>query len=95
VVHTPGHTSGHCSVLLAERGVLFSGDAMVNFDYASGRRGLSQHRFNDDRDAALSSLDRLDDFDVSTVLFGHGEPWTEGSRRALTIVRARAEGRDP
>jgi glyoxylase-like metal-dependent hydrolase (beta-lactamase superfamily II) len=95
VVHTPGHTAGHCSVLFLERGVLFSGDAMVNFDYASGARRLSQHRFNDDRDAALASLDRLDDFDVGTVLFGHGEPWTVGSRKALTIVRERAAGRDP
>jgi glyoxylase-like metal-dependent hydrolase (beta-lactamase superfamily II) len=92
IVHTPGHTAGHCSVVLEERGVLFSGDAMVKFDYASGARGLNQHRFNADRGRALASLARLDDFDVGTVLFGHGEPWTGGSRAALTIVRERAAG---
>ena len=90
IVHTPGHTAGHCSVLLEDRGVLFAGDAMVNFDYASGRRGLGQHRFNDDRRAALASLDRLNEFDAETVLFGHGEPWTGGLGEALTVVRERS-----
>jgi glyoxylase-like metal-dependent hydrolase (beta-lactamase superfamily II) len=32
IVCTPGHTAGHFSVLLPERGVLFAGDALVNFD---------------------------------------------------------------
>ena len=90
VIPTPGHTAGHCSVVLEDRGVLFAGDAMVNFDYASGRRGLRQHRFNEDRSAALASLDRLDRIDAETVLFGHGDPYTDGSRRALAAVRERA-----
>lgn len=90
VIPTPGHTSGHCSVALEDRGVLFAGDAMVNFDYATGRHGLRQHRFNEDRQAALRSLDRLDGLDTQIVLFGHGEPYREGSRRALTAVRERS-----
>jgi glyoxylase-like metal-dependent hydrolase (beta-lactamase superfamily II) len=92
IVHTPGHTAGHCSVVLEERGVLFSGDAMVNFDYAAGRDGLGQHRFNEDRARALRSLDHLERFDTETVLFGHGDPWTKGSRQALDIVRERERG---
>lgn len=90
VIPTPGHTAGHCSVVLADRGVLFTGDAMVNFDYATGRNGLRQHRFNEDRGAALRSLDRLDGIDAETVLFGHGDPYTDGSQRALAAVRERA-----
>jgi glyoxylase-like metal-dependent hydrolase (beta-lactamase superfamily II) len=90
VIPTPGHTAGHCSVVLEERGVLFSGDAMVNFDYASGADGLNQHRFNEDRARALASLERLDGVDAELVLFGHGDPWREGSRQALRIVRDRA-----
>ncbi len=87
LIHIPGHTAGHTSVLLESRGVLFSGDAMVNFDYATGESGLRQHRFNDDRGRALASLDRLEGFDAEVVLFGHGDPWTEGSRRAIEIVK--------
>ncbi len=87
VIHTPGHTAGHYSVALPDRGVLFSGDALANFDYATGKRGLGPHRFNDDREMALTSLGRLDGVDAEVVLFGHGDPWTGGLRHALEIAR--------
>ena len=93
VIHTPGHTAGHCSVILEQRGVLFCGDAMVNFDYATGAPGLSQHRFNDDRARALASLERLAEVDADVVLFGHGDPWRQGSRTAIDTVRERAVSR--
>ena len=91
VIPTPGHTAGHCSVLLEESGVLFTGDALVNFDYASGNTGLGLHRFNEERDAALSALGTLARFDVETLLFGHGDPWTGGVRRAIEIAGDRAQ----
>jgi glyoxylase-like metal-dependent hydrolase (beta-lactamase superfamily II) len=87
VVRTPGHTAGHCSVFLEDRGVLFAGDAMVNFDYASGARGLKLHRFNEDRDQAMASLERLDGLEAEVALFGHGDPWRGGLAPALAIVR--------
>src|SRR6266508_2199529 len=40
VIHTPGHTGGHYSVALDERGVLLAGDALASFDYVTGRRRL-------------------------------------------------------
>lgn len=89
IIPTPGHTAGHCAVWLEERAVLVSGDALVNFDYASGRRGLSLHRFNEDRVAAIESLSRLEGLPVETVLFGHGDPWSGGLDRAIEIVRER------
>lgn len=92
-IPTPGHTAGHCSVALEERGVLFAGDAMASFDYVTGGREIGQHRFNDDREMALASLSRLDAIEAELVLFGHGEPWTGGLRRALEIVRGSAKGR--
>src|SRR5262249_38811434 len=36
VLHTPGHTAGHCALLLEDRGVIFSGDALVTRDNVSG-----------------------------------------------------------
>jgi glyoxylase-like metal-dependent hydrolase (beta-lactamase superfamily II) len=77
-------------VLVENRSVLLAGDAMVNFDYASGESGLRQHRFNEDRAQALASLTRLEELDAEIVLFGHGDPWSEGARRAVELVRARA-----
>jgi glyoxylase-like metal-dependent hydrolase (beta-lactamase superfamily II) len=88
VIRTPGHTAGHSSVALPERGVLLAGDALANLDYATGRRAIGLHRFNDDRQTALASLSRLDGIDAETVLFGHGEPWTGGLDRALELARA-------
>lgn len=60
---------------------------MANFDYATGTRGLGQHRFNDDREMALASLAHLDAIDAEVVLFGHGDPWTGGLRQALEVAR--------
>jgi glyoxylase-like metal-dependent hydrolase (beta-lactamase superfamily II) len=90
VISTPGHTGGHHSLALEQRGVLFSGDAMASFDYVSGTRGVGLHRLNDDRETALASLARLDPIDAEVVLFGHGDPWTGGLPRALEIVRGTA-----
>ena len=94
VIHTPGHTAGHCSVALEERGVLLSGDAMATFDYVTAKQGLGLHRFNDDRELALDSLERLDPTDAEVVLPGHGDPWTGGLRRALEIVRTAESDRN-
>jgi glyoxylase-like metal-dependent hydrolase (beta-lactamase superfamily II) len=87
VIHTPGHTGGHYSVALPERGVLLSGDALATFDYVTGKHGLALHRLNDDRQIALASLDRLDAIDAEILLPAHGEPWTGGLSRALQIAR--------
>jgi glyoxylase-like metal-dependent hydrolase (beta-lactamase superfamily II) len=87
VIHTPGHTAGHYSVALLERGVLLSGDALATFDYVTGKHGLGLHRLNDDREIALGSLDRLDAVDAQVVLPAHGEPWAGGTSRALEIAR--------
>jgi glyoxylase-like metal-dependent hydrolase (beta-lactamase superfamily II) len=91
-IHTPGHTAGHYSIALPERGVLLSGDAMASFDYVTGRRRLGLHPLNDDHKIALASLDRLDPIDAEVVLFAHGEPWTGGLRRALENARETEEG---
>jgi len=90
VIGTPGHTGGHHSLALEERGVLFAGDAMASFDYVTGTRGIALHRLNDDREMALASLAHLDPIDAKVVLFGHGEPWTDGLPRALEIARGTA-----
>jgi glyoxylase-like metal-dependent hydrolase (beta-lactamase superfamily II) len=91
VVHTPGHTAGHYSVELRERGVLLSGDAMASFDYVTGKRRIGLHPLNDDHEIALASLNRLDPIEAEIVLFAHGDRWTGGLRRALEIVRAGTE----
>ena len=90
LIHMPGHTRGHSSLALQERGVVFCGDALVNLDCATGKRGVRLHRFNEDPATALASLDRLETIDGDTMLFGHGDPWTGPLRQALAQARERA-----
>jgi glyoxylase-like metal-dependent hydrolase (beta-lactamase superfamily II) len=74
VLHTPGHTFGHCALLLERRDVLFSGDALVTLDTATGQRGPRPIRWNADDEQATASYERLRALDAALVLPGHGEP---------------------
>jgi glyoxylase-like metal-dependent hydrolase (beta-lactamase superfamily II) len=82
VLATPGHTDGHCALLLAERGVLIAGDAVVTLDPYTGRRGprLVARAATADSERAQASLQRIAESGAQTVLMGHGEPWTGGPR---------------
>jgi glyoxylase-like metal-dependent hydrolase (beta-lactamase superfamily II) len=75
VLHTPGHTAGHCAFVLEDRGVIFSGDSLVTRDNVSGRTGPQPIRWNDDQEQARSSYERLFALPADVVLPGHGEPW--------------------
>jgi glyoxylase-like metal-dependent hydrolase (beta-lactamase superfamily II) len=74
VVHTPGHTPGHISLLHKAKRFLIAGDALANRkDKLSGPASL----FTPDMKNAQRSIWKLakkygDDFDA--VVFGHGTP---------------------
>jgi glyoxylase-like metal-dependent hydrolase (beta-lactamase superfamily II) len=87
VIHTPGHTAGHYSVALPDRGVLLAGDALATLDYVVGRERLGLHALNDDHEIAIASLDRLDGVEADVVLPAHGDPWRGELRRGLEMVR--------
>lgn len=60
LIYTPGHTLGHCSLLvrLPETGpVLLGGDVAHNHSNLSHRRVPT---FNADKQATLSSMDKVD-----------------------------------
>ena len=86
----PGHTPGSTAYLFSDRGLLFTGDALVTHDGLTGHTGptLVCRGFTHDGAAALASLDRLDEFDPSTVLLpGHGLPFTAGPGAAAEQAR--------
>ena len=68
VVHTPGHTAGHVSLVAPERGVVLAGDA------ASNLLGVGLAPLNEDERLARTSLRRLLDAasGCDVVCFGHG-----------------------
>jgi glyoxylase-like metal-dependent hydrolase (beta-lactamase superfamily II) len=69
VIHTPGHTAGHVSLLWKkDRGLLFTGDAAANIvglNYMIGYNNIP---------AGRASLAKLRSHDFEAAVFGHGKP---------------------
>ncbi|UOD81388.1 MBL fold metallo-hydrolase [Paenarthrobacter ureafaciens] len=90
IVFSPGHTSGHCALFLRERGILFSGDALVTLDPYTRNKGprIVAGAATADSALNLASLKQLAATKAELVLPGHGEPWTGGVEAAVSIARA-------
>ena len=90
VVHVPGHTPGSSALLLADRGVLLTGDALVTFNAVTGQTGpqLAPIAFASDSAAASASLDRLSPLAGELLLPGHGDPYRGSPARAVELARA-------
>ena len=69
VLHTPGHTPGHCAFLHQPSGVLITGDSLFNwFD----RTTWSFAVFCTDPQMSQDTADRLCDADYEIAAFTHG-----------------------
>ena len=77
VLHTPGHTPGHCCFYWADEGVLFSGDQL--FAGSIGRTDLPGGSFEDLMRSMKDHVLSLDD--EVAVLPGHGPATTIGRER--------------
>jgi glyoxylase-like metal-dependent hydrolase (beta-lactamase superfamily II) len=90
VIHAPGHSPGCVAFHFERQGALFVGDVLFNLNPLTGRTGpqIGPSAFNTSSDQALGSLANLDGIDAGVVLFGHGEPWTQGVAAALAAARA-------
>jgi glyoxylase-like metal-dependent hydrolase (beta-lactamase superfamily II) len=88
-IHTGGHTSGHVVLLHEGRRVLFVGDLLATRNPLTGGRGpeLLPRAFNLSTATMLDSLTKLEGLDVQTMLFGHGDPWTQGAEAAIRRAR--------
>jgi glyoxylase-like metal-dependent hydrolase (beta-lactamase superfamily II) len=87
VVHTPGHSPGHVSLLHEPTGVLVTGDALFNV------RGIrySPGWLCTDPELNRKSADSLGDLDFEVAAFTHGPEVRHGAREA---VRAFLRGRE-
>jgi glyoxylase-like metal-dependent hydrolase (beta-lactamase superfamily II) len=92
VLHTPGHTAGHCALLFDDRRVLFVGDSICTWNPLTGARSpqLMPYYFNEDNRAAVRSLDVLAGAGAEVLLPGHGEPWHGTPATAAERARAAA-----
>jgi glyoxylase-like metal-dependent hydrolase (beta-lactamase superfamily II) len=89
VIHTPGHTNGHCVLHFPARSAVITGDALVTQDPYTGRTGprIVAAGSTYDTAQALSSLTLIAETGAATVLPGHGEPWTGGAAEAVRLAR--------
>ncbi|MBI5159927.1 MAG: MBL fold metallo-hydrolase [Micrococcales bacterium] len=89
VLFTPGHTYGHCALVLEDRDAVLSGDAVVTLDPYTARVGprIVAGAATADSDLNLRSLEGIAESGVGTVLPGHGEPWRAGARAAVAQAR--------
>jgi glyoxylase-like metal-dependent hydrolase (beta-lactamase superfamily II) len=69
VVHTPGHTPGHISLLVPSRQALIAGDAAAN---VFGRLAPPVGLYTEDAESMRRSIERLAGLDFDTACFGHG-----------------------
>jgi glyoxylase-like metal-dependent hydrolase (beta-lactamase superfamily II) len=90
IVHTPGHTLGHCALHLPDRDAVIAGDAIVMLDPYTARTGprMVARAATVDSARNRASLDALAATGARTVLTGHGEPWTQGAEAAVAAARA-------
>lgn len=78
VVHTPGHSADHVSLLWKrDRGVLIVGDAAANV------MGLGYSLGYEDFDDGKASLRRLASLEFEVAVFGHGKPLLSGASERL------------
>jgi glyoxylase-like metal-dependent hydrolase (beta-lactamase superfamily II) len=90
MVTLPGHTPGSVGYLFADRGLLFTGDALVTYDGITGHHGpaVVSRAFTHDSRTALASLTALDTINATLLLPGHGEPFAGTPADAATQARS-------
>lgn len=92
VLFTPGHTLGHCSLHFPDRDAVIAGDAIVMLDPYTAKEGpkIVAGAATADSERNLASIEAIAETGATTVLTGHGPPWTGGAAEA--VRRARAAG---
>ncbi len=80
VVHAPGHSPGSTCYLLEDKGVLFVGDALMNFD---DRLSLPVKAYTTDMEQAVRSIKAIAQLDFDTCCFGHGPSIVGGAQAVL------------
>jgi glyoxylase-like metal-dependent hydrolase (beta-lactamase superfamily II) len=90
VVALPGHTPGSVGYLFADRGLLFTGDALVTYDGITGHHGptVVSRAFTHDSRTALASLTTLATVDAGLLLPGHGDPFSGTPADAAAQARS-------
>jgi glyoxylase-like metal-dependent hydrolase (beta-lactamase superfamily II) len=80
VLHTPGHSPGHCSFLLERTGILITGDALFNL---RSKIAYSFAAFCSNVTMARDTAERLGEADYELVAFTHGPEIRDRARETV------------
>lgn len=93
VIHTPGHTPGHVSLLHEPSGTLITGDALFNW---RSRLSFSIRFFCTDITLSRETAWRLADVDYETAAFTHGPEMRDRPREQIKdFLVKRLRGQEP
>lgn len=87
VVHTPGHSPGHISLLLEPTGTLITGDALFNFRFLRGVR-ISPAFLCSDFAMTKRTAHRLGELEYAVAAFTHGPEITDRARETVRSLLA-------
>jgi glyoxylase-like metal-dependent hydrolase (beta-lactamase superfamily II) len=93
VIHTPGHTPGHMSLLHEDSGVLVTGDALFNWRKRITWPALA---FCTNQTLTRQTAARLGELDFSIAAFTHGPEIRDRAResvRGFLMAQARGQAR--
>jgi glyoxylase-like metal-dependent hydrolase (beta-lactamase superfamily II) len=90
VLHTPGHTPGHCAFLHQPTGVLITGDSIFNW---RNRMTWSIAAFCSDPDMNKDTADRLGDAAYEIAAFTHGPEIRDNARESIRDFLRRKKGK--
>ena len=82
VVHTPGHSPGHVSLLVEATRTLITGDALFNFRFLRGAR-LSPAFLCSDFAMTKRTAHRLGELEYDVAAFTHGPEIRDGARETV------------
>lgn len=85
VIHTPGHTLGHISLLDRERRLLLAGDAVRTEDGL----GPMEDIYNVDPNRHRESIRKLTSYDFDALVCGHGPPIASDASEKLKAAAGR------
>ena len=87
VVHTPGHSPGHISLLVEGTGTLITGDALFNFRFLRGAR-VSPAFLCSDFAMTRRTAHRLGEMKYDVAAFTHGPEIRDGARETVRRLLA-------
>lgn len=77
VIHTPGHSAGHISLLVKNEGVLIAGDICANMF------GLGVSIVSEEIELGIESIQKAAAFDFDKAVFGHGRLLDKNASKKL------------